>query len=137
MTEKEIYIEISQRFIQSCLDQIANNINFQETIGFKTYHAFESIAGAYNSHLGQRVSLVHEKKINSFVHNYKHNAFANVSPVRIATLAIILNSMRNKYLYPESTPAGLKSPKEQLTMAQARQLTNSVNGIISRLIASM
>ena len=137
MTEKEIYIEIAQRFIQSCEDQLNNNINFQETIGFKTYHAFESIAGAYNCHLGQRVSLVHEKKLNSFVHNYKHNAFAALSPTTIATLAITLNSMRNKYLYPESTPSGLKSPKDQLTIAQARQLTRQVNGIINRLVAAM
>lgn len=137
MTEKEIYIDIAQRYIQSCAAQIANNIDFQETIGFKTYHAFESIAGAFNSHLGRPVPLKHEKKLNAFVDNYRHNAFASVTPVTIAKLAIALNSMRNKYLYPDQTPVGLKAPKDQLSIAQARQLTKQINGIIIRLVAAM
>lgn len=137
MTEKEIYIEIAKRFIQSCRDQLANNINFQETIGFKTYHAFECIAGAVNSHLGQAVPMKHEKKLNSFVQNYRHKPFAGVTPSTIAALAITLNSMRNKYLYPDPTPTGLKAPKDQLTIAQARQLTTQVYGVINRLLSAM
>ncbi len=137
MTEKEIYIEIAQRFIESCREQLANNINLQETIGFKAYHAFESIAGAFNSHLGQPVPMKHERKLNSFVDNYRHNAFAGVTPLAIAKLAIVLNSMRNKFLYPDPTPIGLKAPKDQLTLAQTRQLTTQVNGIINRLVGAM
>ena len=137
MTEKEIYIEIAQRFIQSCRDQLANNINFQETIGFNTYHAFECIAGALISHLGHPVPKKHERKLNSFVANYSHNPFAGVTPRQIAELAAILNSMRNKYLYPYPTPIGWKAPKDQLTITEARQLTSRVNGIINRLVGAM
>jgi hypothetical protein len=137
MTEKEIYIEIAQRFIQSCTEQIVNNINFQETIGFKTYHAFESIAGAFNSHNGHRIPWKHEKKLNSFVDQYRRNSIARVTPLTIAQIAIVLNSMRNKYLYPEPSPMGLKAPKDQLTIAQAKQLTAKVNGIINRLVEAM
>ena len=137
MTEKEIYIEIAQRFIQCCSDQISNNINFQETIGFKSYHAFESIGGAFNSHLGFSVPWKHETKIKSFVGNYRRNAFSTINPLTIAKMAIALNSMRNKYLYPDSTPVGLKAPKDQITLPQAKQLTSQVNGIIRRMVEAM
>jgi hypothetical protein len=137
MTEKEIYIEIAQRFIESCNAQLANGINFQETVGFKSYHAFESIAGAFNSHLGQQVPLKHEKKLTTFVQSYKYNAIASVSPQTIAILAITLNSLRNKFLYPEKTTISLKTPKEQMTLAQVTQLTKQINGIIKRLVAAM
>src|SRR5690606_15672624 len=123
MTEKEIYIEIAERFIQSCQGHLDNGLNIQEVIGFKTYHAFESIGGAVNCHLGFNVPRVHEKKLTSFVTNYRNNTFASVNPATLATLAILLNSMRNKYLYPEKIPTGHKSPKDQISLTQARQLT--------------
>jgi len=137
MTEKEIYIEIAERFIQCCADQITNSIDYQETIGFKAYHAFESIGGAFNSHLGRTVPGKHNAKINSFVNNYRHNAFSTINPLTIAKMAIALNSMRNKYLYPYPTPIGLKAPKDQITLAQARQLTSRINGIIRHLVSAM
>lgn len=137
MTEKEIYIEIAERFILSCQDHLGRGVNILEVVGFKNYHAFESIGGAVNCHLGSTVPRAHARKLTSFVTNYQRNSFASVNPATIATLAIVLNSMRNKYLYPEKTPAGHKSPKEQITLTQARQLTSQINGLIQRLKREM
>lgn len=137
MTEKEIYIEIAERFIYSCAENLDKAIDIQEFIGFGTYHAFESIGGAFNTHIGQPVPKGHEKKINTFVLNYRRQTISRIPPERIASLAIILNAMRNKFLYPEDTPLGFKAPKQQISLANARDVTSRVNGIIRALKAAM
>jgi len=137
MTEKEIYIEIAERFIYSCTESIVHTIDIQEIIGFSVYHAFESIGGAFNLHVGQSVPLKHEKKINTFVLNYRRHTISRVRPEKIAALAITLNAMRNKFLYPEDTPLGFIAPKQQMSFANARDLTRQVNGVIKLLVANM
>lgn len=137
MTEKEIYIEIAQRFILNCVNSLANGVHIQEAIGFNIYHAFESVGGAVNCHLNQRVPMAHQRKIDTFAFNYRRHAFARVRPETIAALAITLSNLRNKFLYPETTPHGFVAPKNQLTLANARQLTTQVNGIIRQLTAEM
>lgn len=137
MTEKEIYIEIAQRYIQCCQQQLTHNINYQESIGFNTYHAFESIAGAVNCHLGHPILGSHAKKLNSLIINYRNNRFASINPKTLATLAIVLSSMRNKFLYPHKSLVGMIAPSEQISITQARQLTSQINGIITRLVSAM
>lgn len=137
MTEKEIYIEIAERFIHSCKENLDKRINIQEAIGFNAYHAFESIGGAYNAHIGERVPMAHNKKIDSFAFNYRRNPIARVDPSRIAYLAIILTNLRNKLLYPDATPAGLVAPKDQLSLSNIKTLTSQINGVIRLLTASM
>ena len=99
MREDEAYLEIAERFIDSCDGHISNAINIQEVIGFKTYHAFESLGGAFNSHYGHNVPRGHAKKINAFVTNSRHNP--QVNNHNVAFVAMLVASMRNKYLYPE------------------------------------
>jgi len=135
MNEDDAYLKIAERFLLSCDQHIANGINIQEVIGFKTYHAFESIAGAYNSHYGHNVPKGHIRKLNAFVAGTRSNP--NINSTAIATLAMTLNSMRNKFLYPEKTGTGYKRPEDQISMTDAKRIARRVRGIfrqIKRLI---
>nr|WP_294858393.1 hypothetical protein [uncultured Fluviicola sp.] len=131
MNEDEAYLEVAQRFIDSCEQHINYGINYQEVIGFKSYHAFECIAGAYNSHYGHNVPLSHARKLNSFVTNCRHDHHVNREA--IAAIAMTINSMRNKYLYPEINGAIYKTPKNQISLTNARQMVRRINGIIRQI----
>ncbi len=131
MREDEAYLEIAERFIESCDGQINNSINIQEVIGFKAYHAFESLGGAFNSHYGHSVSRSHARKINTFVLNSRNNALVNGHSV--AAVAMLVASMRNKYLYPELISGNYKNPKDQLSMTNARTIVSKVKGIMRQV----
>jgi len=131
MREDEAYLEIAQRFIDSCDKHINNGINIQEVVGFKTYHAFESLGGAFNSHYGHKVPMGHAKKLNAFVNNSKHNP--QVNNHNVAVIAMLLSSMRNKYLYPEQIGGTYKNPKDQISMTDARTMVNRVKGILRQV----
>lgn len=131
MREDEAYLEIAQRFIDSCDKHINNGINIQEVVGFKTYHAFESLGGAFNSHYGHNVPMGHAKKLNAFVNNSKHNP--QVNNHNVAVIAMLLSSMRNKYLYPEQIGGTYKNPKDQISMTDARTMVNKVKGILRQV----
>jgi hypothetical protein len=131
MREDEAYLEIAQRFIDSCDKHINNGINIQEVVGFKTYHAFESLGGAFNSHYGHNVPMGHAKKLNAFVNNSKHNP--QVNNHNVAVIAMLLSSMRNKYLYPEQIGGTYKNPKDQISMTDARTMVNRVKGILRQV----
>ena len=131
MNEDEAYLDVAKRFVESCEKHIDQGINIQEVIGFKSYHAFESIGGAYNAHYGNIVPMGHARKINAFVANSNHNHPVNYRA--IATLAILLASMRNKYLYPEETVGNYINPKDQISMTSAKEITRRVRGIIKEV----
>lgn len=131
MREDEAYIEIAERFIESCDGHIKAGINIQEVIGFKTYHAFESVGGAYNAHYGHPVPWDHAKKINAFVSNSKHDP--QVDNHNIAIIAMILASMRNKYLYPEPIGAIYRNPKDQISLTDAKKMVSRVRGILKQV----
>ncbi|MDV3539407.1 hypothetical protein CMU94_09710 [Elizabethkingia anophelis] len=131
MKEDEAYLEIAKRFIESCDKHILNNIDIQEVIGFKTYHAFESLGGAFNSHYGHTVSRDHTKKINAFVTNSRRNTL--VSGHNIAIIAMLVSSMRNKYLYPEPIGASFKNPKNQISLTDAKLMVKKVKGILKQV----
>lgn len=128
MNEDEAYLHIAKRYLESCEQHIANGINIQEVVGFKTYHAFESIGSAYSSHHGHNVPRSHPSKINTFVASSNHDHRVNYRAVAI--LAMTLSSMRNKYLYPELVGSDFKNPDEQISMTAARDLTRRIRGII-------
>lgn len=131
MREDEAYLEIAQRFIQSCDGHINSGINIQEVVGFKAYHAFESLGGAFNSHYGHNVPMGHAKKINAFVTNSRHNH--QVNNHNVAVIAMLLSSMRNKYLYPEPIGPSFKNPKDQVSMTDARTMVARVKGILRQI----
>jgi len=131
MREDEAYMEIAERFILSCDKSIKCSIDVQEVIGFKAYHAFESLAGAYNSHHGYHVPTSHVKKINAFVSN--SNRDTSVGGYNIAILAMVLSSMRNKYLYPDLVCGIYKTPKDQLSMTDAKKIVSRVKGIMKNI----
>ena len=131
MNEDEAYLDIAQRFLHSCEQHIHNAINIQEVIGFKSYHVFESIAGAFNSHFGNYVPRGHIRKLNVFVANSRHSR--SVNSFAIATLAITLSSMRNKYLYPERTGTTFIRPQDQISLSDARDLVRRIRGIVRQI----
>jgi hypothetical protein len=131
MREDEAYLEIAERFIDSCDGHVNYAINIQEVIRFKTYHAFESLGGAFNSHYGHAVPRGHAKKINAFVTNSRHNA--QVNGHNVAIVAMLVASMRNKYLYPELVSGTYKNPKDQLSMTDARTMITRVKGILRQV----
>lgn len=131
----EAYLNIAHRFIESTEILIEGESNIQEVIGFKVYHIFESLGGAFVSYVNQPVPLGHEKKLNAFISNYKTKKIAKTDPRVIAKLAITLNSLRNKMLYPElippmsSNPIELIEPQEHITLLEASKLFKQVKGI--------
>ncbi|MCG8041765.1 MAG: hypothetical protein JAZ15_14600 [Candidatus Thiodiazotropha endolucinida] len=131
MKEDEAYLDVARRFQESCEQHIAHNIDLQEVIGFKSYHAFESIGGAYISHHGRRVPKRHISKLNEFIAIARHDI--NVNDHAIAALAMLLNSMRNKYLYPEKTGTDYKRPQDQISLTDARSTVRRIKGIIRQV----
>jgi hypothetical protein len=131
MREDEAYLEIAERFIDSCNGHLNNAINIQEVIGFITYHAFESLGGAFNSHYGHTVPTGHVQKINAFIANSRH--VPQVNRHSIAVVAMLVASMRNKYLYPEFVSGTYKNPKDQLSMTDARTIVSRVKGILRQI----
>ena len=131
MNEDEAYLNISKRYLESCEQHISNGVNLQEVIGFKGYHAFESIAGAFNSHFGHTVPKSHVKKLNSFVAHACHSR--HINGMAIATLAMTFNGVRNLYLYPEKDGSNYKVPMNSLSMTNAKELVRRVKGIVKKI----
>ena len=131
MNEDEAYLSVAQRFLTSCEIHIQHQTNLQEVIGFESYHAFESIGGAYNAHYGHQVPRSHVGKLNAFVANSRHHGGVNARV--IAALAMTLHSMRNRYLYPEQMGAEYRAPEEQISLTDVRRTVRRVRGIIREI----
>jgi hypothetical protein len=131
MNEDEAYLEIAERFIASCDGHINNFVNIQEVIGFKAYHAFESLGGAFNSHYGHNVPRGHASKINAFVTNSRNNQ--QVKGHNVAIVAMLVSSMRHKFLYPELVNATYRNPKDQLSLTDAKTMVSRVKGILRQV----
>lgn len=131
MNEDEAYLSVAQRFLSSCEVHLQHHSNLQEVVGFDSYHAFESIGGAYNAHYGHPVPRSHTGKLNSFVANSRFDG--NVNPRAIAALAMTLNSLRNRYLYPERNGSDFITPEEQISLTDVRRAVQRVRGIIRQI----
>lgn len=136
MTEKEVYLELAERFITAASSEITNS-QIHEAASFESYHAFESLAGAFNCHLGAPVPRSHAKKLNAFVNNYHHNTLTRIHSSTIAALAITLSSMRNKYLYPHPDGTDFLAPKSHLTLAQATRQISQIKSIIGHFAIAL
>lgn len=128
-------MSISNRYIESVELLIDNDCEIQEVIGFKAYHIFESLGGAFVAYLNEPIPLGHEKKINAFVANYKRVKLGRTNHQAIAKMAILLNSLRNKMLYPEvilphpTAPKTVLEPKDQIPLKDATELFKRIKGI--------
>lgn len=131
MREDEAYLDVAIRYLSSCDQHIAGGVGLQEVIGFNGYHAFESIGGAFNAHLGYSVPRSHVRKLNAFVSAARNSHLVDARAV--AALAMILSSTRNLYLYPEKTPLGYKPPKDQISISDAKRLVSRVKGIVRKI----
>jgi hypothetical protein len=123
----DIYRRISERFLQ-----VANItcIPVWEGSGFASYHAFESIGAAWIRHRGRNVPMSHRAKLN---------AFRTLAPAAhrhsIAGVAIAVNALRNRMLYPVQVGGGAYDrPENQFTPAQAQQLRQRVDGIYNVIL---
>jgi len=128
MREDEAYLDVARRYLKSCEEHIANNVNLQEVIGFTSYHAFESIAAAYASHHHVSISRNHRKKLDLFTKT--SGLHGDVDPHAVAVLVMIFYSMREKYLYPEKSGASFKRPQDQISITNAKKTVNKVRQII-------
>lgn len=131
MNEDEAYLSVAQRFLRSCEIHIQHQTNLQEVVGFESYHAFESIGGAYNAHHGYQVPRGHVGKLNAFVANSHHDN--RVNSRAIAAIAMTLHSMRNRYLYPEQIGHEYRAPEEQISLTDVRRTVQRVRGIIRQI----
>jgi hypothetical protein len=131
MTATEAYLDVANRYISSCEEHITNNIDIQEVLGFKSYHAFESVGGAFNSYRGETIPRRHQDKINLFVLNARREGLPNQKA--IATIAILLNSLRNKCLYPDFDGTNYISTQDQISLSDAKNLVRRVKGIITTI----
>ncbi|MCF7622523.1 MULTISPECIES: hypothetical protein [Bacillaceae] len=130
MTEKEIYKNLAERFIYSAEQHIINNVNKQEVVAFKAYHALESIASAYTRHFGRTVSRYHRQKLQDFLNLYNTQGLGTIPPRDIAQLVSEVESIRNNFLYPIKG-ATVLAPKDYIDLAYATHLSQRINGVIT------
>jgi len=131
MNEKDAYVQITDRTLDSS-ETLADK-SLQETSGFYTYHAFESMGGALCSHFNRTYPRAHDSKINQFIavsaqvdQNLRHS---------VSKVATILDSCgRNNFLYPNPRPDGnFDLPQDKLTKTDAKDMLKRVKGILKRI----
>jgi len=130
MPQAEAFVRIAERSLDAANAILPAAI--QEAAGFYAYHAFESLGGALCVHHGhQPPRTPHSSKIIAF------QGFANEHPFAgdVATLAIIVESLRNDLLYPSRpTPEGLTHvPDERYTLDNARDLIKDVTNLLGQI----
>jgi hypothetical protein len=139
MRAKDVYKEIAQRYIASA-KQLVDENGMPEVIGFLTYHALESIGSAAIVHFKSSMPVNHETKLNMFLSLCKKHLARAVNIHLVATtIAKMVNSdYRSRFLYPEYQKAKIyKTPKEQITLTEARLLIQDVERIINQIINAL
>jgi hypothetical protein len=122
------YIDITKRSL--CAADATLNANIQESVGFHSYHAFESIGGALCSFKMIKYSKNHARKINQLVASSRTINIQQRTKIMIATLAIQLSSIRNECLYPKEFPGGtIRLPQQFVTLNQAMRILRQVKYI--------
>lgn len=131
MPQPQQYQRIAERY-ENAADLTDEDI--PEASGFCSYHAFESIGGAWIRRNGRPVPLSHQKKINVFISLARNEAFEYPA----ATLAIMLDAMRNTMLYPiENGNGGHDLPETRLSAREAANLLRRVRGVIRQVSARL
>ena len=124
MPDPKHYKDIAGRYWDS-----ANILNdsVHEASAFAAYHAFESIGAAWLRHVGRRVPQPHRSKLREFASHSKRLK----AGLAIAKMAVLLQSLRNKLLYPFLISPGVyEVPRQALTTAEAKKLVSKVGGIV-------
>lgn len=134
MTEKEVYKELAQRYIDSAKQHIAQGINTEEVIAFMAYHAFECLCSAVIVHFNYQSPKNHEKKLNVFLKLCKKYLGSSTNLRAVSLTVLRLSGVRNKFLYPEPQAGNIfKSPKDQFTLIEVRLLIQDVDKIINQI----
>lgn len=132
MSEAKAYVEVAERSLSASEGALSKNIHEKAT--FLGYHAFESIGGAFCTHRGVAYPRGHGGKITKFVHESRHERYAQ----QVAQLAIAYGSLRNAVLYPAVTASGLVTePKNVISDAQARRLLGRTETLVQKIKPSV
>ena len=122
------YIQVAERYTTG--SQAGMDAGVQESGAFQAYHAFESTRGALATSRGHNYPRSHVRKLNMFTNLSNGRSYG----IAVAQLAIQLNALRNRCLYPEEMPDGsIEEPRNRITEPQARRLLQRVRGILNRV----
>lgn len=103
------------------------NGTVHEASAFAAYHAFESIGSAWLRHIGRKVPRSHRSKLREFAVRSKRLKASRV----IGQMAVMLQAIRSKLLYPSLTFDGTHDePEHAITPADSERLVKRVTGII-------
>ena len=121
MDLKDAYYQVAERSVLAAATLLDDKI--QEGAAFHAYHAFESAGGALCEARETRYPRSHHQKLNSFKAAAHHLGIG----VSVATVAIIVGSIRNQCLYPETDPLGsYQTPNQHITLTAARDIVKRV-----------
>ena len=124
MADAKQYKDIADRYQISAKDL---NETVHEVSAFAAYHAFESIGSAWLRQIGRKVPTSHRSKLREFSVRSKSLR----TGLSIAKMAILLEGIRNKLLYPFLTSQGVyEVPKKALTKEEAKKLVRRIGGIV-------
>ena len=124
MADAKQYKNIADRY-QTSANDLKETVH--EVSAFAAYHAFESIGSAWLRQIGRKVPTSHRSKLREFAVRSKP-----LKPgLSIAQMAILLEGIRNKLLYPFLTPQGIyEVPKKALTKKESKELVRRIGGIV-------
>jgi hypothetical protein len=121
------FLRVSERALDAA--EATNGRGIQEKAAFLAYHAFESSGAALCYSRGVRYHpLPHSEKINRFNRTARPERFGT----RVTQLAIELQSLGNRCLYPRALGTGrVEQPENVITRAQATRLIARVRSLAS------
>jgi len=118
------YLGIAERSLVAA--QATQDRGLSEKTCFLTYHAFESLGGAWAASAKVAYPLSHPKKLNTFVTLTRARSYGRT----VAYLAIVLSSLRNRSLYPQTKPGGaVVAPKDNINPTVAVTLLRRTSGL--------
>ena len=125
MRLQNAYMEIASRSLETA--EVLADTGYQEAVTFYAYHAFESLGGVLCSSYGEHYPSGHTGKINAFVAVARRCRIG----VSVARVAIRIDSMRNRCLYPtEIIPVqSYETPSQAISLTDARDILRRVKGI--------
>ena len=124
MPDPRQYQGIAHRY-QLAAKEIDGTVH--EASAFAAYHAFESIGAAWLRNIGRKVPRAHRTKLREFgVRSTRSRAHMS-----IGQMAITLEALRNRLLYPTLTSDGTyEEPQQVLTPTDSKRLVKRVGGIV-------
>lgn len=124
MPDPEQYKGIAHRY-QVAANEIDSTVH--EASAFAAYHAFESIGAAWLRNIGRTVPHSHRSKLREFgVRSKRSRAHRS-----IGSMAVKLEALRNKLLYPTLRSDGtFEEPQQVLTPTDSEKLVRRVGGIV-------